>query len=171
MCTADILKPLTLIHVFSPKVLAQVFNMAGTVLVLALRVRGDTSLKEVQAIQEGEVFIRAVPSTGAECGDSQQNFPELLAPHERFLHSHSFGVSHLREICPSLLAQDMPVTSCGPGSLPGGWRQPPVSALPAPSSPPRAAEPQTLAGNERAHYLQADMLGSEMGRHIPEAPQ
>lgn len=51
---------------------AQAFNVLGTVLALALRVGDDTvpGIKEVQTIQGGEIFTRAVLSAGARRWDS-----------------------------------------------------------------------------------------------------
>ena len=58
-----------------------------------------------------------------------------------------------KKALPVCVSPRSPVTSCGP------------------SSPPRAAEPQKSAGNERAHRRQADMPSSEKGRDTPEDPQ
>ena len=95
-----------------------------------------------------------------------------LKKSERFLHSHTSGVSHLRELLPILFspryACDPPVVLVHREEEGGGHPLHQHHLLH--HRHPRAAEPQPLAGNEKAQRLQADTLGSEMGRDTPEAP-
>lgn len=146
--------------------------MPGAGLTLALRVRGDAvpGLKEVQSIHGGEIFTGAVPQRwGRMLGLSEK---VSLKKSERFLHSHTSGVSHLRELLPILFspryACDPPVVLVHREEEGGGHPLHQHHLLH--HRHPRAAEPRPLAGNEKAQRLQADTLGSEMGRDTPEAP-
>lgn len=118
MCIADILKTASIHSVRQKDVYPGLqrgrhgaCSVSESEVIQFLTSRKYNPFREVRYLPEPSSVLE--PNVGTVSG----SFPEELAPEalERFFHSHSFGVSHLREICQSLLAQDMPVTSCGPG--------------------------------------------------------